>query len=308
MEIEPKYPIYIISKGRWESRLTAKTLERMQVPYLIAVEPQEFDQYAAVIDPKKIIVTPFSNLGQASIPVRNFVWEHAKASGAKRHWLLDDNINGFYRMVNNEKILVMTGAIFRAFEDLVDRYSNVPFAGFNYFMFGCPITDQPPLTVNTRIYSCTLIENSLEHRWRGKYNEDTDLSLRILKDGHCTLLCNAFLAGKAPTLTMKGGNTDEIYKHTNQRMEFAESLREQHPDVVEVTWKFGRWHHQVDYSQFRGNRLKLVNPDAPKVPQSEYGMKVVSKAWPKWMSEDSHFAGAVEDIPETPGSDSILNP
>jgi hypothetical protein len=51
--INPCYPIYIISKGRWESRLTSKALEKMQVPYHIVVEPQEYDNYASVIDPKK---------------------------------------------------------------------------------------------------------------------------------------------------------------------------------------------------------------------------------------------------------------
>jgi hypothetical protein len=71
--MNPKYPVYIISKGRWESRLTAKALEQIHVPYRIVVEPQERDQYASVIDPKKILVLPFSNLGQGSIPARNWV-------------------------------------------------------------------------------------------------------------------------------------------------------------------------------------------------------------------------------------------
>ena len=51
--MNPKYPVYVISKGRWESRLTSKALERMKVPYHIVVEPQEFDNYASVIDKQK---------------------------------------------------------------------------------------------------------------------------------------------------------------------------------------------------------------------------------------------------------------
>lgn len=66
--MNPKYPVYIISKGRWESRLTNKALERMNVPYHIVIEPQEFNDYARVIDEKKILVLPFSNLGKGSIP------------------------------------------------------------------------------------------------------------------------------------------------------------------------------------------------------------------------------------------------
>lgn len=54
--MNPKFPLYIVSKGRWESRLTAKTLERLQVPYFIVIEEQEYAQYSAVIDKEKILV------------------------------------------------------------------------------------------------------------------------------------------------------------------------------------------------------------------------------------------------------------
>ena len=33
-----RYPIYIVSKGRWESRYTSKALEKMRVPYYIVVD------------------------------------------------------------------------------------------------------------------------------------------------------------------------------------------------------------------------------------------------------------------------------
>ena len=93
--MNPKHPIYVISKGRWESRLTSKSLERMGVPYHIVVEPQEYDEYAKVIDPKKIYTLPFSNLGKGSIPARNWVWDHSISIGAKKHWIIDDNIYDF---------------------------------------------------------------------------------------------------------------------------------------------------------------------------------------------------------------------
>jgi len=54
---------------------------------------------------------------------------------------------------------------------------------------------------------------------------------------------------------MKGGNTDTIYAETNNRKEFAESLQQQHPDVVKVVWRFNRWHHEVNYNKFKNNQL-----------------------------------------------------
>lgn len=269
--MNPKYPVYIVSKGRAESRLTSRALERMRVPYRIVVEPQEFDAYAEHIQPWKILTLPFSNLGQGSIPARNFIWGHAAADGFDRHWILDDNIEAFNRLNHNRKPPVETGAIFMAAEDFVDRYTNVAIAGFNYYSF-CKTTERvPPYYLNTRIYSCILIKNDLPHKWRGRYNEDTDLSIRVLKDGYCTVLFNAFLAGKVNTMRMSGGNTDELYKDDG-RKKMAESLAEQHPDIVKVVWKFKRWHHQVDYRAFKNNKL-ILRPGA-SIPKgvNNYGM------------------------------------
>ena len=64
---------------------------------------------------------------------------------------------------------------------------------------------------------------------------------------------------------MKGGNTDNVYHDTDNRREFAESLREQHPDVVEVVWRYERWHHQVNYKPFKDNKLIKKGNNASKI-------------------------------------------
>lgn len=272
LKMKSKYPIYIISKGRWESRLTSKALEEMNVPYKIVIEPHEYDNYASVIDNSKILVLPFSNLGQGSIPARNWVWEHSINEGWERHWILDDNIEQFNRLNRNLQVKVLTGQIFKAAEDFIDRYENVALAGFQYDYFAKAKTILPAFYMNTRIYSCILIKNSLPYRWRGRYNEDTDLSLRALKDGWCTVLFYAFIQQKAQTMTMKGGNTDNVYTDGDNRLKFAQSLVEQHPDVAKVTQKFGRWHHHVNYKPFAKN--KLIKKTGLEIPNrvNEYGM------------------------------------
>ncbi len=245
----------------------------MGVPYHIVIEPQEYENYAAAISPKKILVLPFSNLGQGSIPARNWVWEHSIGIGMGKHWLFDDNIVRFYRTNKNRRIPVNSGTIFRCAEDFADRYENVAFAGLNNIAF---VPDRSPTiaayNLNTRIYSMTLILNRLPYRWRGRYNEDTDICLRALKDGWCTIQFNAFCGDKATTMKMKGGNTDNVYIDGDNRLKFAQSLKEQHPDVVDVVWKFNRWHHQVNYAPFRKNKLILKNGIV--IPQgiNNYGM------------------------------------
>ena len=104
-KIQPKYPIYVITKGRWEKTLTIDSLEEMGIDFKICVEPNEYENYISnpSIDKNKIIILPenFSERKQGGIPVRNFVWEHSKSRGFSKHWILDDNILGFYRWNNN---------------------------------------------------------------------------------------------------------------------------------------------------------------------------------------------------------------
>jgi len=277
--MNPKYPVYIISKGRWESRLTSKALEEINVPYHIVIEPQEYDQYASVIDSKKIYILPFSNLGQGSIPARNWVWEHSIKAGYKRHWILDDNIRWFARIYNNKKIRVDNGVCFKVTEDITDRYKNIALSGLQYEMFMPAMDKGKPYLLNTRIYSCILIKNDIPYRWRGRYNEDTDLSLRVLKDGWCTLLIQAFVCKKQATMTMKGGNTESLYKLDNEdgRLLMARSLQRQHPDIVKITRKWGRYQHQVDYRPFKANKLIKRQDAVIKSGINNYGMELVKR-------------------------------
>lgn len=274
--MKPKYPIYIISKGRWERRQTVKTMEFTNTPYKIVVEPKEYSNYANVIDKKNIIKAPenFSERGQGSVPVRNFVWQHSIDNGFDWHWILDDNIESVERFYNNLKIKCKTSTPFRIIEHFVDRYENIGQAGMHYGIF-CPASEaRPPLHFNTRVYSCILQNNKIKHRWRGKYNEDTDLSLRILKDGWVTVLFRTFLIGKRATLTQKGGNAD-IYSETDNRLEFAQSLVDQHPDVVKLTKKFNRFHHQVNYKPFADNDLIFKKGIHLKNENNDYGLALI---------------------------------
>lgn len=284
MTLNPNFPLYIVSKGRHETRLTSKTLESIGVPYFIVVEEQEYEKYCSVIDAKKVLVLDkrfqheydtFDDLGDSKSkgpgPARNFAWEHSRANGFAWHWVMDDNIDGFFRLNHNLKVPVGDGTIFRCMEDFVLRYANVGMAGPNYFMFASRKSKMPPFVINTRIYSCNLIRNDLPYRWRGRYNEDTDLSLRILKANLCTIQFNAFLQYKITTQVIKGGNTAEFYSKEGTMPKSA-MLARMHPDIARVVWKFGRWHHHVDYTRFK--KIRPVKKPGLEIGTSpdNYGM------------------------------------
>jgi len=225
---------------------------------------------------------------------RNWCWDHSISLGFEKHWVLDDNISDFYRLNKNKRIRVGSGVIFRAAENFIDRYENVPISGFQYRFFIAPNLKYPPFVKNTRIYSCLLIQNDCPFRWRGRYNEDTDLSLRVLKAGLCTIQFNIFLQGKLATQTVKGGNTSEFYHvegdldkqkwrdgklNSEGTINKSQMLVDMHPDVCWLVFRYGRWHHHCNYEPFKKNKLKfksIINLNVLKqLPNYEYSMKLI---------------------------------
>jgi hypothetical protein len=287
--VNPDYPLYIVSKGRWETQHTSKALHEMGVPHYIVVEEQEAAAYRDAVGPLATVLVldpayqaeydTCDDLGDTKSKgpgaARNFVWDQAVAAGAEWHWVMDDNIREFFRLNRNSFGKVVDGAFFRAMESFCERYENVAMAGPDYFMFANRRDKVPPYLTNTRIYSCNLIRNDTPYRWRGRYNEDTDLSIRMLRDHWCTIQFYAFLQHKLTTQSVRGGNTKEFYDRegtlAKSRMQVA-----LHPDVSRLVMRWGRPHHYVDYSGFT-HRLRrkpgLVVPEEP----DEFGMRLEYK-------------------------------
>lgn len=282
--------------------ITSSVLTELKVPHFIIVEPFEVEKYKQAVIQRKLLATILEldlkfkesyelcdSLGMSKStgpgPARNFAWDHSIKNNYDFHWVMDDNITAFRRFNQNEKVKVSDGAIFKAMEDFCLRYTNIAMAGPNYYMFVPSRQKAKPFVTNTRIYSCNFIRNSVTYRWRGRYNEDTIISLDMLKNGWATVQFNAFLQQKMPTQTIGGGNSQDFYwkegkKNTNLKyavggtIEKSKMLVEVHPDVSSIVWKFNRWHHYVDYSQFKKTKLILRNDYIPKLGKDEYGMKL----------------------------------
>lgn len=279
MAVVPRYPVYIPSKGRYERCLTARFLTEDKCPFHLVVEPQEEDAYRQRFPQASVLVLPFANLGQGSIPARNWIKAHATEAGHKRHWQIDDNCECIKRVYAGKRLRCVAGVALAAVEDFADRYENVAVAGLNYGMFVAdkalfPGSGVPPFTLNTHVYSCTLTLNETQHQWRGRYNEDTDYCLQVLADGWCTVLFNAFVIKKLRTMTMTGGNTDQLYQGDG-RLKMARSLERMWPGVVETKRRFGRPQHVVNWKKFRNPLKRRTDIDweaLENAGSNDYGM------------------------------------
>lgn len=325
-------PIYIPSKGRARIALTPKYLDAMGKSYLIIVEEQEWEDYARAFGEKKLVLldksyqerydmcdeqggytpTPETLRKCGAGPARNFAWDHSMERGAKWHWVMDDNINGFYRYHFNLKTPCVAPTFWTAMEEFAARFENVVMAGPNYFMFVSRKSGNiPPYTKNTRVFSCNLIRNDMADafgnpiRWRGRHNEDVTISLDALYAGHCTLLYNAFLQYKMPTQTFKGGMTDQYYavEGTKPKSEFIANM---FPDIATVSFKFGRWHHHVDYGVFKRRQLRYrPGFEVPAEAVDNYGMQLQQQVDGRWIRIDRPRPERVSRYAPSPGDEKI---
>ena len=276
-KVLPRYPIYIPSKGRYDNCLSAIALKEDGVPFRLVVEKEEAEFYSERFGEENVYILPFSNQGSV-IPARNWCKEHSKAEGHKRHWQLDDNVMDFYRFYKGKRIRCEAGVAFRAVEDFTDRYTNIAVSGMNYTMFAIS-KGLTPFFLNCHVYSISLILNETEHKWRGRYNEDTDMCLQVLADGWCTVAFNAFLANKQRTMVMKGGNTTEIYDGDG-RLKMARSLERMWPNVTSVGRRFQRPQHVVrnQWRNFDTPLKRRTDIDWDNLPRIDnYGLELKQK-------------------------------
>lgn len=298
---QPNAPLYIPTKGRAQYMHTSKALTAMGVRHYLVVEAQEIPAYRESVERLNLSAKVLEldqgykrdyeacdDLGLSKStgpgPARNFAWEHSIAGGHSWHWVMDDNIDWFFRFNRNLKTPCRSPAFFRAMEDFCQRYENVAMAGPNYFMFAARKIKSPAFVTNTRIYSCNLIRNDVPFRWRGRYNEDTILSLDLLKAGWCTIQFNAFLQRKLETQKLTGGNTDEFYWAEGERkkgeryaqggtLAKSQMLVDVHHDVASLCNRFRRDHHFVDYSGFK-QKLKYRPGIEIVEGDNNYGMEL----------------------------------
>jgi hypothetical protein len=275
-KVQPQYPIYIVSYKRFDTLYTILSLEELNIKeYYVIIRPtdNEPENYRKAMEEKgvkniddKLMIMPESFIKEEknkgndySITHRNYAWNDAESKGFTHHWCLDDNIRGFFYRNAGEKLEIKnTGISFFFIEEYIKQYPNVYQAGMNYNHLVPAQGHRNVIIKNSRIYSCILNRHFDDIRWRGKYNEDTDLSIRILKQGKSTMNFQIFLCGKMATGSCKGGNMEKAYQGSG----FDDKVDElifNHPDITEKIIKYGRPHHQVDYKKFLNNDLTFTD-------------------------------------------------
>ena len=267
-------PIFIPSRGRADITGAAAMLDKIGCPdYRIIVEQDEKAAYTNRWGSERVLVLPvefqqaydpLDGHGQkyslGSGPSRNYAWHLAKEMGTPWHWLIDDNVTQVYRYGMDGVTVVSRGPEwFRDLEKYITQWVNVGMGGPQAESFVAHRHQNTRRAVkNTRIYSFNLIRTDMPFRWRGRWNEDTILSLDMLTRGWATILCYHYLMKKPESRRVKGGNTDELYKHGTGPK--SRLLAAAYPKYVDVRYRFGRIHHFVNYKKHFGDIPLIKHP------------------------------------------------
>jgi hypothetical protein len=279
--VKNAYPIYIVSYKRYDSMLTVKTIEELGITnYYVVIrctedEPENYRTQMIKlniknIDDKLLIMSEdFMNseslLGnEFSVIPRRYSWNHAmNILKTSHHWCLDDNIDGFFVRNKAQHIRIKNTSLpFQFIEKYIEQYPNVFQAGIQYKHLGIAGGNRNVIIKNSRIYSCILNRHDvlkyIDNHWEGIHNEDTDLSLRILKKGLSTMTFQNFLCDKKATGSIKGGNNASAYRGKGFD-DKADALVSKHGDVSKKVIKYDRPHHMVDYSPFKNNDIRYID-------------------------------------------------
>lgn len=238
-----QHPIYIPSKRRSTLCNTAKILDSEGIPYKIFVEPQEQEVYQHIY-PGRCVILDKNDQGVAY--VRSWIKTYSRDRGEPFHWQLDDNIQGFLirKGTANKK---STGLYnLTQVEMTCSKYRNIGLAGLIHNMFA--FSHRQAIGLNKQVYTCILVNNSLNIFWRKGVVEDTDYSLQVLmyqRRQWCILAFHRLLVVKPVTMSMEGGCTEFEYGPDSTyggdgRKARAEGLQRMWPGWFKTTFQYGR--------------------------------------------------------------------
>ncbi len=279
MKLEPKYPIFIPSKGRSDKAMTISMFLKDDVDFHIVVEPQDVENYEQ-FGRDRLLILPEND--QGLVYARNWIKEYSISQGHERHWQFDDDIRKMRRIYKGYRLPCESGIALAMLEKFVDRYENIALASFNSDFFipvtgGTARSHRPPFFLNFRCYTCFLMLNSIPNKWRYRYNEDTDMTLQVLADGWCTILFNAYLIDTPETMSYGGGQTP-VYVDDG-RLKMSRDLERVWPGVVTTRRRYGRPQHRVKdrWAKFDTPLIRRKDVDWKALEEkgaNEFGMRL----------------------------------
>lgn len=203
-----QYVVCIATKGRAGSSKTIAALRECGSNFELFVEPQDAVAYRQSYPGAIIVVLPENNKGISF--VRQFILQHNRALSRSWFWMLDDDINQTYEVVNKKCVKLPITETLRRAENIITQ-QNVALGSLEYQQYAW--SSAKPLRFNSYCEVAVLIsvERTKFINYREGCKEDRDFVLQNLSAGN-NCVRTAWLAFSAPKNGSVKGGLYDAYK------------------------------------------------------------------------------------------------
>lgn len=196
--------IYIISKGRPQCQ-TAQTLEKANYEgewFIVCGNNDEtideyrrnwgehvleFDWYDEITRTDTLDNFGFEKMASGAVPVRNATMRLAKERGARRHWQLDDDYNGFYRITDGTLSKHRMGGeeLYAELRKLAEHADRCGMANVGVSLGTVESVPKRKKEFGRRVFNAHNLpcDDELFMRWRGRMNDDLINAIEVNRTG-----------------------------------------------------------------------------------------------------------------------------
>lgn len=247
MEYE-NFPIIIPSKNRPECP-TAQLLKGND--FKIVVEPQDIEKYKKW--KKHLVILPDNNPGLQF--VRNFILEYAKRKHMGWVWVMDDDLQHFYKTVQGKNVKCNFSEVSKSVEPKLRKSSKFAIAALEYQQFAWSMSGR--MSFNSYCDTCVALNTPLLRKYGVKYDlkqfkEDRDIVLQVLTKGLNTIRFSKYSFG-APENGSNEGGLKDLYDRKSPERKGAFALEEKWGTglVAVQVKKNGRIDAKINWKAFK---------------------------------------------------------
>lgn len=232
------HQIFVPSKGRAHTSKFLQMAADLKQEVAMVVEKEEQATYRAKFPSHECITLPKSNQGITY--VRNFIKKYAEDNSVYKHWMIDDDLSGFYIRLGTKMLKTPFSEVLTKAEEQFNQGYGI--AALDYQQIAWSATYE--LIKDGYAEVCVLTDNTktfgMRYRPEAEGKEDRDFAMQCIAAGHGTLRSTLYTFA-APANGSNSGGLKEIFYDVDQR--------EHH--CVEAMMKL--WGTEVCYRQIKPN-------------------------------------------------------
>jgi hypothetical protein len=216
------WPIFIPSKGRAGTQKTATLLSESNVQFKFVVEPNEAAAYSQI---GRIIELPENGMGLAYS--RNFTLNHARQNSIKWFWMLDDDVNGFYKSNGKKNSRCSAAEALLEAQMILSGIPRIGQGALEYQQYSWSAKNQLKLNSYCDVAVCINTEKTKQCTFRKEVGlkEDRDFTLQVLSSGALTARASQ-IAFSAPKNGSNKGGLHDIYTKQNWEKSCSQKMEQ----------------------------------------------------------------------------------